>query len=281
MNSKPRISIVMPTLNQAPYLTAAIDSVLTQANNAEIELIVMDGGSGDGTLAILESYGNRIRFISEPDKGQSDALNKGLQLVTGDIIGWLNSDDVYKPQAFQHILAAFTRAEVQWIYGKVDVINRQGQETRQWITRMKNRNLRHLSFGKLLTANWISQMGVFWRSEFLPVTEGLRTDYHLAMDYDLWLRLWEKCPGTFLDETLASFRIHESSKTGTYFSQQLREAFSIAKEHAGGRYKTKLAQHRLNSWLTFTVYSALQMLPSLRPASSSNRESTAAQNLNQ
>ena len=253
-----KISIVMPTLNQQRYLRAAIDSILEQTCHAEI--IVVDGGSTDGSLEILKSYGDRIRYLSEPDEGQSDALNKGLSLATGEVVGWLNSDDVYKPAAFLHVLGMFDDPSVKWIYGMVDVIDEQGNEIRKWVTKIKNRRLPKLTFNQLLQTNWISQMGVFWRREFLTSVGGLQTNYHLAMDYDLWLRFWRECPGTFLNRTIASFRIYETSKSGGQYRQQLSEAFEIAKRHAGDRYPLELARHAVNRHMISSMYTVLRLL---------------------
>ena len=253
-----KISIVMPTLNQRRYLRAAIDSILEQSCRAEI--IVVDGGSTDGSLEILKSYEDRIRYLSEPDDGQSDALNKGLSLATGEVIGWLNSDDVYKPAAFPHVLRMFDDPSVKWIYGMVDVIDEQGNEIRKWVTKIKNRRLPKLTFNQLLQTNWISQMGVFWRRQFLSSVGGLQTNYHLAMDYDLWLRFWRECPGTFLNRTIASFRIYETSKSGGQYRQQLSEAFDIAKKHAGDRYPLDLAWHAINRHMISSMYTVLRLL---------------------
>lgn len=251
----PAVSIVMPSFNQRRYLQVAIDSILSQSCDAEV--IVMDGGSTDGSVDVLKSYGTQIRYVSEPDRGQSDALNKGLSLATGDVVGWLNSDDVYKPQAFHAVLDVFKDAQTHWVFGKVDVINEEGAEIRKWITWLKNRRLARLTFNKLLRANWISQMGVFWRREFLTSLGGVEQNYHLAMDYDLWLRFWKKAPGVFLDKTIASFRIYESSKSGTQYLQQLQEAFHIARTHADGQHSFDLAWHRLNSCAISCIYRTL------------------------
>ena len=265
----------MPTLNQQRYLRAAIDSILEQSCHAEI--IVVDGGSTDGSLEILKSYEDRIRYLSEPDEGQSDALNKGLNLATGEVVGWLNSDDVYKPAAFSHVLRMFDDPSVKWIYGMVDVIDEQGNEIRKWVTKIKNRRLPRLTFNQLLQTNWISQMGVFWRREFLTSVGGLQTNYHLAMDYDLWLRFWRECPGVFLNQTIASFRIYETSKSGGQYRQQLSEAFDIAKRHAGDRYSLDLARHAMNRRLISSIYRVLQLVSSSKAEAAQHRSTNSGQ----
>jgi glycosyltransferase involved in cell wall biosynthesis len=254
----PRISIVMPTLNQQRYLRTAIDSILNQS--CAVEVIVIDGGSTDGSLDILRSYGDQIRFLSEPDQGQSDALNKGLGMASGEIVGWLNSDDVYRPHSFPSVVEKFDDPKTQWVFGKVDVINEDGVEIRKWITSLKNRRLARLTFNQLLRANWISQMGVFWRRDFLRSLGDIEQNYHLAMDYDLWLRFWKKVPGVFLDQTIASFRIYESSKSGGQYLKQLKEAFHIARTHAAGQYPVDLAFHRVNAWAVSFIYRTLHLI---------------------
>jgi glycosyltransferase involved in cell wall biosynthesis len=250
----PQLSIVMPSLNQGPYLRQAIESVLTQSLDDDVELLVMDGGSSDESLAILRSYGSRLSYVSEPDRGQSDALNKGLQRARGEVLGWLNSDDLYQPDALRRVMTTFRDPGVQWVYGNVDVIDAAGVRIRNWVTRRKNRELSRLSFGKLLEANWISQMGVFWRRSLQETAGPLRTDLHLAMDYDLWLRFWRLVPGTHLDALVASFRLHPSSKTRQNSARQLDEAFRIARSHASPDHRWHLLRHWMNALLIRGLY---------------------------
>lgn len=250
----PELSIIMPTLNQAHYLPSALDSILSQQYVGHVEVVVIDGGSTDGSIEILKSYGDRIRLLSEPDRGQSDAVNKGLSMVRGGIVGWLNSDDLYKPGAFESVYAALQEPNVHWVFGKVDVIDSEGHEIRRWITRIKNQRLRRLTFAKLLRANWISQMGVFWRRDFQRQVGDLELNYHLAMDYDWWLRFWKQSPGTFLDQTIASFRLYAASKSGSAFRRQLDEANAIAVQHAEGGYSADLFRHRMNRRIIRLAY---------------------------
>src|SRR5688500_12192516 len=117
MGPKLRVSIVMPSFNQAHFIEEAINSVLTQSYPL-LDLLVMDGGSTDGTVDILKSYGNRISFCSQRDKGQSDANNRGLAQIRGDIVCWLNSDDVFMPNTVCAVVQAFEKhSEVDFVYG--------------------------------------------------------------------------------------------------------------------------------------------------------------------
>lgn len=244
----PDFSLVMPNLNHAEFLREAIESVLNQATQTlSVELLVVDGGSTDATLAILESYGQRLRWSSQKDSGQSQAINRGLRQASGKIIGWLNSDDLLLPGALAKVKQVFERdAHAQWIYGKVKVIDRHGMPTRKLMNRLKNIPLRKLSWNRLLAGNWISQMGVFWRREFGAQIGGLREDLHLAMDYDLWLRFWSQTPGRFINADLACFRYYANSKTGAHQARQFQEAMSLAEMYAGpGKYRAALRFHRI------------------------------------
>lgn len=243
----PRISIVTPSYNQGRYLRRTIESVLRQRGDFDLEHIVVDGGSTDDSLAILRSYGDRVRWVSEPDDGQADALNKGFVMATGEILGWINSDDVYEPECLQTVAGLFaSEPHTQWLYGKVRVIDDRGLEIRRFVTWYKNRRMRRFSYARLLTENWISQMGVFWRNSAGRQAGPFRKELQHAMDYDFWLRLGAQWPGRFVDRYLAAFRWYSASKSGRCFLDQTREALEVAIRHANGQYPYSLACHRIN-----------------------------------
>lgn len=259
MPERPLVSIVMPTLNQARFLGQALQSVLAQEGDFDLDCIVMDGGSTDATLEVLDGFGDAIRYVSGPDSGQSDALNKGFALARGDIFGWLNSDDLLAPGTLQRVVGVFTREpEVQWLYGKVLIVDDRDRVIRRAITAYKNLRMRRFSYGSLLTENWISQMGVFWRRAVHEEAGPFREDLHLTMDYDFWLRLAERSPGRFVDEYLAAFRWYATTKTGGRSSEMQRETVRVATEHAAGAYPLQIALHRVNAARTILVYRALR-----------------------
>ena len=262
------VSIVMPTLNQAAYLRTAIESIVTQTRDFGLECIVIDGGSNDGTLDVLRGYGTAIRWVSESDSGQSDGLNKGLRLATGDILGWLNSDDTYEPGALQRVVDVFRREPaVQWIYGRVRIVDEEGREIRKLVTAYKNLRMSRFRLERLLVENWISQMGVFWRRSAWQDAGPFRCDLHLAMDYDYWLRLGARSPGDMCPSTSADFRWYTQSKSGSQFREQFAEELRVAREHANGEHPFLLAMHRLQMVRTVAAYRLLQAAgSSLRPS---------------
>ena len=130
----PLVSIITPTLNQGNFIAQTIDSVLAQ-DYANLEYLIIDGGSTDETLEILRGYDNRIRWVSEADSGQSSAINKGWRKSNGEILAWLNSDDLLEPGAIQSIVAAFQqRPETAMVYGECDYLNQGGQIVGKYAT---------------------------------------------------------------------------------------------------------------------------------------------------
>jgi glycosyltransferase involved in cell wall biosynthesis len=261
LEHRAKVSIVMPTLNQVDYLRSAIDSVITQEGELDVECIVVDGGSTDGTLGILRSYGRTITWVSGRDGGQSDGLNKGLHMATGNVLGWLNSDDLYEPGALRRVVHALTvQPSAEWVYGRVRIVDEHGHEIRRAVTAYKNWRLRRLRYRRLLVENSISQMGVFWRRSAWERAGDFRTDLHLAMDYDYWLRLARVSPGLHIPEYLGAFRWYRSSKSGSRFKEQFAEELRVAREHAGGDYSLEMLLHRVYVARTVGVYSLLQRM---------------------
>ncbi len=258
---RPKVSVIMPSFNQAHFLRRAIDSVLSQQGEFDLELLVMDGGSTDGSVEVLQSYGDRIRWVSQRDKGQSDALNKGIARTDGDVIGWLNSDDTYEPGALAAVAGVFA-AEPQtgWVYGKVRFVDETGREIRRWITWYKNLRMRRYRYAKLLAENPICQMSVFWRRELGERAGEFPTDLKLATDYDYWLRLGRYAPGRFIDAYLGCFRLHGSSMTMTQVVPTLRAELDHAIRHAEGRYRAAILLHYLMFLRTAVIYTLMGVL---------------------
>lgn len=254
-----RISVITPVLNQVRYLEESIFSVLEQKPNFNIEFLVMDGGSTDGTLELLSRYSTHLTVISGRDQGQSDALNKGFELACGEIIGWLNADDLYHPGTLEKVVAWFdVHPECQWVIGQCDIVDEAGHETRKWLTRYKNALLQRYSLELLLVENFISQPAVFFRKEFLAGIGPLRLEYPLAMDYDLWIRMALRSRPGLIRSPLASFRVHPEAKSAQNFREQFREQFRIHLKH--DQRWALLALHRISVLKNILGYSLMKIL---------------------
>lgn len=248
-----KISVITPSFNQANYIERTIKSVLSQEVNFDYEVIVMDGGSTDGTLDILEKYAGRIKWISAKDKGQSDAINKGIELSAGEIIGWLNSDDIYLPGTLQKVVNYFeSHPRCQWLYGQCKIIDEDDQETRGWLTRHKERVSSNYRYERLLTENFISQPSVFIKKEALRASGPIDLSLHNAMDFDLWLRLGRQSEPGVMADYLACFRIHGKSKSTRNFIEQFHEQYAIHKKY--DKKRSLLIIHKMKIYAIIAVY---------------------------
>lgn len=259
MSRLPSFSVIMPSYNQAGYLKEALDSILSQ-EYPQCEIIVMDGGSTDGSVELLRSYSNRIRWVSERDKGQSDALNKGFAKATGEIIGWLNSDDRFEPGALQAAGRFFAEhPETLWAFGHCKVMDEKGREIYRGISAFKGHKLRHYSYSAHLEGNFVSQMGVFFRRKVLDEIGGINENLYYAMDYDFWLRIGKRYPPGILAGTFGAFRVYQTSKSMSNFKQRFKEDFAIARKHAQGcpRAGWILFKHWMNNTLIAVMYTLL------------------------
>ena len=159
----PSMSFVTPSFNQAAYIERTIEAVLGQGYPG-LEYQVMDGGSSDGTVEILRRYEGRLRFVSEQDGGQGAAVNEGIRRTSGEIIGWINSDDFYVDGALQVVGRYFAEhPEVEWLYGRCPIVDKAGRVQKGWITNYKEFWMRRYSYRRLLIENFISQPAVFFR----------------------------------------------------------------------------------------------------------------------
>lgn len=228
----PKISIITPSYNQGHLIDHTIRSVLDQ-NYENLEYIVVDGGSTDNTVDVLKRYSARLRWISEKDRGQSDAINKGLRMSSGDIIAFLNSDDLYEPGALHTVANFFIQhSEVQWLTGYCRIIDVKGNEIRRSITAYKNFLLRHFSHPLLLVTNPISQPATFWRRQVVEEHGEFDINDQFVMDYEYWLRVGAHSPPAILPFYLASFRIHEASKMSGFYAHRQWLELQVAKRYS-------------------------------------------------
>jgi glycosyltransferase involved in cell wall biosynthesis len=210
MDSLPKISIITPSYNQGPFIEATIQSVLSQAY-PRVEYIIVDGGSTDNTLSVIDRYRDKIHLvISEKDNGQSDAINKGFRRATGDLVGWINSDDILYPDCAEKIADLYRRHPDGSIYygASLDFIDKAGRPFARRMHKIPDKN--HL----LNTCYEVFQQGSFYRAACLEKAGYLDESLYYCMDLDVWLRLLDLGNIYYHEgEPLAAFRIWESTKT--------------------------------------------------------------------
>lgn len=225
-----KISIVVPSFNHAGFLEQTLGSILGQQGAFELETTVVDGGSTDGSVQILESIEDpRLTWTSRSDEGQSDAINQGLSRVAGEIVAWLNSDDLYEPGTLEAVARAFeTEPGKIWLTGSCIIVDAEGCEIRQAVRRYKERQHARYTYDRLLRENFICQPATFWRRSAIEQVGLLDRELHWAMDYDLWLRLGRLSDPIILDRPLARFRLHATSKSGNFDRRQFDEDLAVA-----------------------------------------------------
>jgi glycosyltransferase involved in cell wall biosynthesis len=226
-----RVSIITPSLNQAQYLEKTIQSVLDQ-QHPDLEYMIVDGGSTDGSVEIIHRYESHLTWwVSEPDCGQSDAINKGLRRATGDIVAWLNSDDLYAPGAISKVVEQFQRhPDAGLVFGDVLSIDAGGVITKTMRFGGNRRNSgKRWSLDDLMMFNIISQPGVFMNPKVLEQAGYLDLNFHYLMDHHLWLRMAAIAPMVYVPEVFASARFHPAAKNVAQAAHFRDEAFSLIK----------------------------------------------------
>jgi glycosyltransferase involved in cell wall biosynthesis len=202
------VSIVTPSFNQSRYIESTIRSVLDQ--DATLEYIIVDGGSTDGAVDVIRKYADKLAWwVSEKDRGQTDALNKGFSRAKGEILAWINSDDTYEPGAVAAAVDYLTKhPEVGMVYANANFIDEKNRVVGRFPAAQTD--YRRLRQGYV----HIPQQTAFFRAELWRKVGPLDPDFYFAMDYDLWVRMAKLAPVVYLPhQTWANFRLHSDAKT--------------------------------------------------------------------
>ena len=257
----PLVSIITPSFNQARFLEETINSVLEQ-DYSNIEYIIVDGGSSDGSLEIIQRYTDRLAWwISEPDQGQTDAINKGFAQAKGEILAWINSDDTYLPHAISEVVAYLgANPEIGMVYGDTSLINKEGQVMGKFPARQTD--YRRLRQGYV----HIPQQASFFRANLWQQVGPLDPTFYFAMDYDLWVRLARIAPLRYYPRLWANFRLHGTGKSVVSDDRCWPEMLRVHQREGGSRFylqaesKTQLSlPHgwlplRLRLWLRRSIH---------------------------
>jgi len=229
MDKTPLVSIVTPSFNQGDFLEETICSVLNQ-DYPRIEYIIVDGNSTDRSLDIIKKYSNRLSWwVSEPDRGQTDAINKGFAQINGEIIAWLNSDDTYLPHTVSEAVDFLQiNHEIGMVYGDANLVDKEGKVIGQFPARQTD--YRRLRRGYV----HIPQQATFFRASLWKQVGPLDPTFYFAMDYDLWIRLARISKLHYYPRLWANFRLHETGKSVSEDERCWPEMLRIHRRDGGG-----------------------------------------------
>lgn len=231
----PKISIIIPSYNKVNYIGETLDSIVSQ-DYPNSEVIIQDGGSTDGTLEIIKEYTQKyhkvIKWVSQKDKGQTDAINKGLQRATGDVITYLNADDVYERGALKAVGEYFANnPNALWLVGKGRLMNEKGREIAQIITCYKNFLLSHYRYTFLLVTNFLMQPSVFLSKKAYKKYGPFTGTDSFVTEYDLWLKIARYIRPHILDTYLSRFRISRENISSTQSENLLAKDEGIVQKY--------------------------------------------------
>ena len=228
-----KISIVTTCLNSASTIRETINSILGQKGDFELEYIITDAGSKDGTRDIIREYGDRIRLIDAVGLNQSAGINLGLRESTGDIVAFLNADDVYQDGALELVSKQFSaNPDSMWLVGACPIIDENGREMHSLISNYKEFLRRHYSYFLLLCENFICQPAVFWRRGLHEKCGYFSEEEDYAMDYEFWLRIGRLYAPINVPEALSRFRRMANTKSNSSFKKQFKDDVRLGIHYA-------------------------------------------------
>jgi glycosyltransferase involved in cell wall biosynthesis len=225
---RPRISIVTPNFNQGQYIEETIRSVLLQGY-PDLEYIIVDGGSTDGSLDIIRKYEQWLsHWVSEPDRGQSHAINKGMRFATGEIVNWINSDDCLLPSALQAIAQTHSSVKDSMVIGAgIDLDERSRKEVLVLPKQISLQNIIRFWEGWF---DWLQPSIFFSREKFVEVG-GLAENLHFSMDIDLYCRLMQLAPVAYTQTPISRFRRHGAAKTQSHYHAMMLEHIKVVSKY--------------------------------------------------
>lgn len=245
-DSWPLVSIVTPSYNQGRFIEATIKSVVDQGY-PNLEYIIIDGGSTDGALDIIKQYAQRypcIRWISEKDSGQSNAINKGLKMAKGEIVAWLNSDDTYHDKAiFSAVAFLQTHPDISLVYGDANIIDKDGN----FVTKFPYTEvfdlwrLTHIS-------DYIMQPTTFWRRSVFDEVGYLDEGLYWTMDWDFWIRVGQRLQCAYNPVLMANNREYGETKTSSGGGKRLKEIQKVMSKYCGKKYPPGYVIYALDTY---------------------------------
>lgn len=240
---KPLVSIITPSYNQGKFIRETIESVLSQDYD-DIEYIIIDGGSTDNTADIVREYENRLTFIMEQDNGQSNAINKGFKMAKGEIVAWLNSDDVYEPCCIKRVVKEFEEnTKLGLLYGEGYIIDENSNKIRIF------EHTQEFDYWKLVNFwDYIMQPTAFFKKTYLQKVGYLDEQLHYCMDWDLWIKLAAVSEVKYIPDLLACSREYADTKTNTGGDKRLEEIVCLLQKYSGKEKPLGIKSYRASSF---------------------------------
>lgn len=228
-----QFSIVTTCFNAAQTIERTIQSVIESSVDFEVEHIITDAGSTDGTLDIIEKYKDHLTILEAKGLNQSQGINHGLRAAKGQILSFLNADDTYQPDCLKTVWHAFKKNhDRKWLVGQCKIIDQNDNEIQPWISKYKNLLLANYSYPLLLCENFICQPATFFRPELFSQYGYFAEDQNLVMDYEFWLRVAREQPPAVVNQHLSNFRRFLGTKSNANFLQQFIDDKAISYKYA-------------------------------------------------